>query len=74
VVLKVACCNPVWHTNKKLVETLGWLATLMVVGSKSGGRWVVQITVKGQKNRTDALLRTDFGLRAGWCQTQASTG
>ena len=54
--------------TKKLVENLvpgrhGDGAGLYLVVDPSGARrWVVRVTVKGQKNQKGAPLRTDFGL------------
>ena len=54
--------------TKKLVENLragrhGDGAGLYLVVDPSGARrWIVRVTVKGQKNRKGAPLRTDFGL------------
>ena len=54
--------------TKKLVENLppgrhGDGAGLYLVVDPSGARrWIVRVTVKGQKNRQGAPLRTDFGL------------
>lgn len=54
--------------TKRLVENLGPGrhgdgAGLYLVVDKSGARrWIVRVTVKGQKNRNGAPLRTDFGL------------
>jgi integrase len=56
--------------TKKLVENLGpgrhgdgGGLYLVVDSTKSmARRWIVRVTVKGQKNRKGAPLRTDFGL------------
>ena len=54
--------------TRKLVENLsagrhGDGAGLYLVVDPSGARrWIVRVTVKGQKNRKGAPLRTDFGL------------
>ena len=54
--------------TKKLVENLGPGrhgdgSGLYLVVDPSGARsWIVRVTVKGQKNRKGAPLRTDFGL------------
>lgn len=54
--------------TKKLVENLsagrhGDGGGLYLVVDPSGARrWIVRVTVKGQKNRQGAPLRTDFGL------------
>jgi hypothetical protein len=41
----------------------------LVVDRSGARRWIVRVTVKGQKNRADAPLRTDFGMGgAGCCQ------
>ena len=54
--------------TKKLVENLppgrhGDGSGLYLVVDPSGARrWIVRVTVKGQKNRKGAPLRTDFGL------------
>ncbi|WP_300019235.1 Arm DNA-binding domain-containing protein [uncultured Roseobacter sp.] len=54
--------------TKKLVENLepgrhGDGGGLYLVVDRSGARrWIVRVTVKGQKNRKGAPLRTDFSL------------
>lgn len=54
--------------TKKLVENLGpgrhgdGSGLYLVVDPSGARRWVVRVTVKGQKNRKGAPLRTDFGL------------
>ena len=56
--------------TKKLVENLGpgrhgdGGGLYLVVDSTASAarRWIVRVTVKGQKNRKGAPLRTDFGL------------
>lgn len=54
--------------TKKLVENLGagrhgdGAGLYLVVDPSGAGRWIVRVTVKGQKNRLGAPLRTDFGL------------
>jgi len=54
--------------TKKLVENLGpgrhgdGAGLYLVVDPSGARRWVVRVTVKGQKNRKGAPLRTDFGL------------
>ncbi len=56
--------------TKKLVENLGpgrhgdGSGLYLVVDDTPNGarRWIVRVTVKGQKNRKGAPLRTDFGL------------
>ena len=55
--------------TKKLVENLGagrhgdGSGLYLVVDPSGARRWIVRVTVKGQKNRKGAPLRTDFGLR-----------
>ncbi|WP_419741092.1 tyrosine-type recombinase/integrase [Ruegeria sp.] len=54
--------------TKKLVENLGpgrhgdGSGLYLVVDPSGARRWIVRVTVKGQKNRKGAPLRTDFGL------------
>ena len=54
--------------TKKLVENLGagrhgdGAGLYLVVDPSGARRWIVRVTVKGQKNRKGAPLRTDFGL------------
>jgi integrase len=54
--------------TKKLVENLGpgrhgdGNGLYLVVDPSGARRWIVRVTVKGQKNRMGAPLRTDFGL------------
>ncbi len=54
--------------TKKLVENLGpgrhgdGSGLYLVVDPSGARRWIVRVTVKGQKNRRGAPLRTDFGL------------
>ncbi|MDJ0825302.1 MAG: tyrosine-type recombinase/integrase [Rhodobacter sp.] len=54
--------------TKKLVENLGpgrhgdGGGLYLVVDPSGARRWIVRVTVKGQKNRKGAPLRTDFGL------------
>ncbi|SLN34522.1 Prophage CP4-57 integrase [Roseovarius albus] len=54
--------------TKKLVENLGpgrhgdGSGLYLVVDLSGARRWIVRVTVKGQKNRKGAPLRTDFGL------------
>ncbi|SFQ18688.1 tyrosine-type recombinase/integrase [Donghicola eburneus] len=54
--------------TKKLVENLGpgrygdGAGLYLVVDPSGARRWVVRVTVKGQKNQKGAPLRTDFGL------------
>ncbi|WP_380054117.1 tyrosine-type recombinase/integrase [Falsihalocynthiibacter sp. SS001] len=54
--------------TKKLVESLGagrhgdGAGLYLVVDPSGARRWIVRVTVKGQKNRMGAPLRTDFGL------------
>lgn len=54
--------------TKKLVENLGpgrhgdGNGLYLVVDPSGARRWIVRVTVKGQKNRLGAPLRTDFGL------------
>jgi integrase len=54
--------------TKRLVENLGpgrygdGGGLYLVVDPSGARRWIVRVTVKGQKNRKGAPLRTDFGL------------
>jgi integrase len=54
--------------TKKLVENLGagrhgdGSGLYLVVDPSGARRWIVRVTVKDQKNRKGAPLRTDFGL------------
>lgn len=54
--------------TKKLVENLGagrhgdGNGLYLVVDPSGARRWIVRVTVKGQKNRKGGPLRTDFGL------------
>jgi len=54
--------------TKKLVQTLGTgrhgdgNGLYLVVDPSGARRWIVRVTVKGQKNSKGAPLRTDFGL------------
>ena len=54
--------------TKKLVENLcpgrhgDGNGLYLVVDPSGARRWIVRVTVKGQKNRQGAPLRTDFGL------------
>ncbi|MBO6790607.1 MAG: integrase arm-type DNA-binding domain-containing protein [Dinoroseobacter sp.] len=54
--------------TKKLVENLGpgrhgdGNGLYLVVDESGARRWIVRVTVKGQKNAKGAPLRTDFGL------------
>ncbi len=54
--------------TKKLVENLGpgrhgdGSGLYLVVDPSGARRWIVRVTVKGQKNKKGAPLRTDFGL------------
>ncbi|MEH6728209.1 MAG: integrase arm-type DNA-binding domain-containing protein, partial [Hyphomicrobiales bacterium] len=54
--------------TKKLVENLGsgrygdGNGLYLVVDPGGARRWIVRVTIKGQKNRKGAPLRTDFGL------------
>lgn len=54
--------------TKKLIENLGagrhgdGAGLYLVVDPSGARRWIVRVTVKGQKNRKGAPLRTDFGL------------
>ena len=54
--------------TKRLVENLGpgrhgdGAGLYLVVDPSGARRWIVRVTVKGQKNRAGAPLRTDFGL------------
>lgn len=54
--------------TKRLVENLGpgrhgdGNGLYLVVDPSGARRWIVRVTVKGQKNRKGAPLRTDFGL------------
>ena len=54
--------------TKNLVENLGpgrhgdGNGLYLVVDPSGARRWIVRVTVKGQKNKKGAPLRTDFGL------------
>ena len=54
--------------TKKLLENLGpgrhgdGGGLYLVVDPSGARRWIVRVTVKGQRNRKGAPLRTDFGL------------
>ena len=54
--------------TRKLVENLGpgrhgdGAGLHLVVDPSGARRWIVRVTVKGQKNAKGAPLRTDFGL------------
>ncbi|MDA0665084.1 MAG: tyrosine-type recombinase/integrase [Proteobacteria bacterium] len=54
--------------TKKLAENLGvgrhgdGNGLYLVVDPSGARRWIVRVTVKGQKNKMGAPLRTDFGL------------
>ncbi len=54
--------------TKKLVENLGagrhgdGNGLYLIVDPSGARRWIVRVTVKGQRNRMGAPLRTDFGL------------
>ena len=54
--------------TKRLVENLGpgrhgdGGGLYLVVDPSGARRWIVRVTVKGQKNRKGSPLRTDFGL------------
>src|SRR6056297_864644 len=54
--------------TRKLVENLGpgrhgdGNGLYLVVDPSGARRWIVRVTVKGQRNRKGAPLRTDFGL------------
>lgn len=54
--------------TRKLVENLGsgrhgdGNGLYLVVDPSGARRWIVRVVVKGQKNKTGAPLRTDFGL------------
>ncbi|MDB2369280.1 tyrosine-type recombinase/integrase [Octadecabacter sp.] len=54
--------------TKRLVENLGagrhgdGSGLYLVVDPSGARRWIVRVTVKGQRNRKGAPLRTDFGL------------
>ena len=54
--------------TRKLVENLGpgrhgdGAGLHLVVDTSGARRWIVRVTVKGQKNAKGAPLRTDFGL------------
>lgn len=54
--------------TKKLVENLGagrhgdGHGLYLVVDPSGARRWIVRVTIKGQKNAKGAPLRTDFGL------------
>lgn len=54
--------------TKKLVENLGpgrhgdGQGLYLVVDPSGARRWIVRVTLKGQKNKQGAPLRTDFGL------------
>ena len=54
--------------TKKLVENLGkgrhgdGNGLYLVVDPSGARRWIVRVVIKGQRNKTGAPLRTDFGL------------
>ena len=54
--------------TKKLVQNLGpgrhgdGGGLYLVVDPSGARRWIVRVTIKGQKNRKGAPLRTDYGL------------
>lgn len=54
--------------TKKLVENLGpgrhgdGAGLYLIVDPSGARRWIVRVTVKGQRNRKGGPLRTDFGL------------
>ena len=54
--------------TKRLVESLGagrhgdGNGLYLIVDPSGARRWIVRVTVKGQKNREGKPLRTDFGL------------
>ena len=54
--------------TKNLVRTLGagrhgdGSGLYLVVDPSGARRWIVRVTVKGQRNREGKPLRTDFGL------------
>ncbi|MFV0334553.1 MAG: Arm DNA-binding domain-containing protein, partial [Tropicimonas sp.] len=54
--------------TKNLVRTLGpgrqgdGHGLYLVVDPSGARRWIVRVTVKGQRNRQGKPLRTDFGL------------
>lgn len=56
------------NLTKKLVASLGpgrhgdGGGLYLVVDPSGARRWIVRVTVKGQRNRNGAPLRTDFGL------------
>jgi len=56
------------NLTKRAVETLGQgrhgdgNGLYLVVDPSGARRWIVRVTVKGQKNRQGKPLRTDFGL------------
>ena len=74
VCFRCVVCNVVWivalggKLTKRLVENLGpgrhgdGSGLYLVVDPSGARRWIVRVTVKGQKNRMGAPLRTDFGL------------
>ena len=55
-------------STRNMVENLGagrhgdGAGLYLVVDPSGERRWIVRVTVKGQKNRKGAPLRTDFGL------------
>ena len=54
--------------TKKLAQNLGagrhgdGNGLHLVVDPSGTRRWIVRVTIKGQKNKNGAPLRTDFGL------------
>ena len=56
------------NVTKKLVDNLGpgrhgdGDGLCLVVDPSGARRWILRVTVKGQKNKMGAPLRTDFGL------------
>jgi hypothetical protein len=64
----VSCMALSGKLTKKLVENLGpgrhgdGGGLYLVVDPSGARRWIVRVTVKGQRNARGGPLRTDFGL------------
>lgn len=64
----IAVANISGKLTKALVRSLGegrhadGNGLYLIVDASGAQRWIVRVTVKGQKNRAGKPLRTDFGL------------